>query len=81
MKKLNQKAFSDLISEYSLKELSFCIVHIFLRILEFGNSLEDISYLKDWCVKSINSSVRFYKKQQKRQGKNNGNLINERIKE
>ena len=66
MKKLNQKAFSDQIAEYSLKELAFCTAHIFLRFLEFGDSSEDIKFLKQWCNKNIDSAVRFHKKQRKK---------------
>jgi hypothetical protein len=66
MKKLNQRAFSEQISEYSLKELSFCIAHIFSRILEFGYSSEDIKYLKHWCSQTIDSAVRFHNKQLKK---------------
>jgi hypothetical protein len=62
MKKLNQKAFSDQISEYSIKELAFCAGHIFSRILEFGDSSEDIIYLKKWCAQTIDSAVRFKKR-------------------
>jgi hypothetical protein len=66
MKKLNQKAFSEQISEYTLKELSFCLGHLFLAIIKRESSADDVSYLKHWCSQTIDSAVRFHKKQLKK---------------
>jgi hypothetical protein len=66
MKKLNQKAFSEQIAEYSAKELAFCAGHIFLALLKADDSTDNIAYLKSWCSQTIDSAVRFLKKQKTR---------------
>ncbi len=65
MKKLNQKAFSEQISEYSVKELAFCLGHIFLAMIKRNSSSDNIAYLKHWCSQTIDSAVRFHEKHKK----------------
>ena len=65
MKKLNQKAFSAQIAQYTLKELSFCLGHIFLAFVRACPASEDVSYLKHWCSQTIDSAVRFKNKKAK----------------
>jgi len=62
MKKLNQKAFSEQIEQYDDKSLFFALGHIFLEITQRFPDADDISCLKDWCSKTIDSALGFHKK-------------------
>lgn len=44
MKKLNQKAFSEQIAGYSLKELAFYAGHIFLATIEMDSSADNLLF-------------------------------------